>query len=443
MFSKDFVWGAATAAYQVEGAYLTDGRAPSVWDVFSHTNGKTRDGHTGDVACDHYHRYAEDVALMQAMSLGGYRFSVSWSRVLPGGTGAPNEKGLDFYDRLIDALLAHGIKPYLTLFHWDYPDALYQRGGWMNPDSAKWFGEYASLLTRRFSDRVTNWMTLNEPQCFINIGHHHGTHAPGLRLEGRDLALCVHNTLLAHGTAVEAIRAGAKETPRIGLASCTYPVMPQSDSAADLEAARRATFRTGDLGMNADWLDPIFLGQYPAFLAQHLGAPSAAMQKTIASPLDFLGLNIYQGGVVKAGADGAAIPVPHKVGHARTAINWPQTPDCLYWGVRLFYERYQVPISITENGMANCDVISLDGQCHDPQRIDYLHRHLAGLKRAAAEEIPVESYFQWSLLDNFEWAEGYNERFGLVYVDFETQERIPKDSAEFYRRVASSNGAIL
>jgi beta-glucosidase len=449
-FAKDFVWGAAAASYQVEGGARADGRGPSVWDMLCRRPGAIWSGHTGDEACDHYHRYREDVALMRDLGLTGYRFSVSWSRVLPEGTGRVNPKGLGFYDRLVDELCAAGVEPFLTIFHWDYPLALYRRGGWLSPDSPRWFADYTAVLVKALSDRVTNWMTQNEPQCYIGLGHKDGIHAPGDRLALPEVLLAAHHSMLAHGMAVRVIRAKARRRARIGAAPVGVVRYPASPSPRDIAAARRAMFSIppdGSFWNNTWWLDPILKGRYPEDGLRIYGkAVPPFTRRDLAimrQPLDFFGVNVYQGEAIRAGRGGRPEPVPRAVGHPQTANKWPMTPECLDWGPRFFWERYRLPVYITENGLSGQDWIALDGKVHDPHRIDFLRRHLLALRRAAAAGVPVKGYFQWSILDNFEWAEGYKERFGLVYVDYPTQRRIPKDSAWWYRDVALSNGATL
>ncbi|WP_457944687.1 GH1 family beta-glucosidase [Caproiciproducens sp. LBM24188] len=450
-FKKDFIWGAATASYQIEGAYQEDGKGLSVWDTFCRVPGAVFQGQTGDVACDHYHRFREDIALMKKIGIKAYRFSISWPRILPDGTGRENVQGLKFYDALVDELLANGIEPYVTLFHWDYPLALYHRGGWMNPDSPLWFEEYTEKIAKHFKGRVRNYFTINEPQCFIGLGHCQGVHAPGLRLSEKDCLICLKNVLLAHGRAVRKLREFGGEV-KIGMAACGGIKIPTSPSEADVQAARQATFHISDdpeevLSSVSLWGDPVFFGDYPeAFQRQYHGkyVPFTEEEKSLISqPIDFFGQNIYHGTPVSAAEDGGWKPALFGAGHARTAIGWPVTPDCLYWCVKFLYERYGKPVVITENGMSAHDVVSLDGKVHDPNRIDFLHRYLLELKRAAEEGYEVDGYFQWSLLDNFEWARGYDERFGLIYVDFQTQKRILKDSALWYREVIRSNGNHL
>jgi len=447
-FRTDFIWGAATAAYQIEGAWNEDGKGPSVWDDFTHIPGKIFGDHTGDVACDHYHRVEEDVSLMAALGIRNYRFSVSWPRLMPDGIGAVNEKGVAFYDRLIDVLLEKGIRPFMTLFHWDYPSGAQMRGGWQNPDSADWFADYVSLCAKRYGDRVKDFITLNEPQCFVGLGYQRGTFGPGLVMSEKDVIGIAHNVLLAHGKAVQTLRALAPDC-RVGYAPCGNVAIPCTESAEDIEAARSAYFATRrETGMFTVswWSDPAMLGRYPEdglrLYGQHLPAGWQDDMKVIHQPLDYYCQNIYNGNYFRA-KDGRPEMVDQPVGVTKTACDWPVTPDCLYWGARFLYERYHTPFVISENGMSCIDTVSLDGKVHDPQRIDYLHRYLRGLKRAADEGIDVRGYFQRSLMDNFEWANGYNERFGIVYVDYATQRRIVKDSALWYRDVMETNGETL
>jgi beta-glucosidase len=448
-FCKNFAWGVASASYQVEGALDEDGRGQSVWDMMSRRPGAIWNGQKAEPACDHYHRWREDVALMRSLGVRAYRFSVAWPRVIPDGTGKVNAKGLAFYDRLVDALLKAGIEPFVTLFHWDHPLALYRRGGWLNRDSASWFADYAAVVTRKVSDRVRFWMTLNEPVCFTALGLKDGLHAPGDKLLRSEINQAAHHALLGHGMAVLAIRANAKRKPSVGYAPTGDVRIPVTNSPRDIEAARRAMFEftAPTLGNLAWWNDPIFFGRYPEDGLRISGADAPRVasgdMKIIRQPLDFFGVNIYQGKYCRAGKDGKPEDVPTPVGFPITAIQWPVTPEALYWGPRFLYERYGKPIYITENGMTNRDVISLDGKVHDPQRIDFLHRYLRELRRAAADGVDVRGYFLWTVMDNFEWGEGYKERFGIVYVDYPSQRRIPKDSAYWYRDIIASNGATL
>ena len=441
-FKKDFVWGTATSSYQIEGAWNEDGRGLSVWDVFSHQSGKVLCNHTGDVACDHYHRFKEDIALMRSLGIKAYRFSISWSRVFPKGTGEVNEKGVKFYSDLIDELLANGIEPYVTLFHWDYPYELYKKGGWLNSDCVKWFADYAAKISELYSDRVKYFITLNEPQCFIGQGFINGLHAPGLKVPYKDGFQMCHNVLKAHGAAVIALRENAKKPIFVGYAPTCGACYPATESAEDIEAAREAYFECQPLSEDvlftvSWWSDPVVLGRYPAdgleLYREYLPEITGEDMKLISQPIDFYAQNIYNGTKIRKGADGNPEVVERYVGSPKTAIQWPVTPECLHWGPRFLYERYNLPLYITENGMSAHDVVSLDGKVHDPNRIDFLNRYLLELEKAADDGADVSGYFLWSFMDNFEWAMGYTDRFGIVFCDFETQQRIPKDSAYWYK----------
>ncbi|UCG17829.1 MAG: beta-glucosidase [Phycisphaerales bacterium] len=447
-FPEDFVWGAAAAAYQIEGAAREDGRGPCVWDRLCRRDGAIWGGHTGDVACDHYHRYREDVELMRWIGLKAYRLSISWPRVLPDGAGAVNPMGVDFYDRLVDELLAAGVTPYVTLFHWDFPLALYERGGWLNRESAEWFAEYAKVVADRLSDRVGHWLTLNEPQVFVSLGHFEGVHAPGDKLTMKQALQVGHHALLGHGKAVQAVRAAARGPCQIGFAPVAVVKTPATDTREDIEAARRSMFAANDetLFNNSWWMDPPLWGRYPEDGLAVYGSSAPQVRdgdmEAICQPLDFFGVNVYSGQTVRAGTDGPET-VPLEVGGRMTAMRWAVAPQVLRWGPTFLHERYHLPIHITENGMSNVDWVSLDGRVHDPQRIDFLWRYLLELGKAIGSGVDVRGYFHWSILDNFEWAEGYRERFGLIYVDYPTQRRIPKDSAAWYREVIASNGRTL
>lgn len=447
-FAKDFVWGAATSSYQIEGTGRDSGKGQNIWDVFTKEPGRVYEGHTGDIACDHYHRFREDVAYMKELGLKGYRFSIDWSRVLPEGTGKVNEKGIDFYNALIDELLEQGIEPYITLYHWELPYEIYKRGGWMNPEIVEWFGQYARLVAERFSDRVKYFFTLNEPQCFVGLGFLQGCHAPGVKAPLRDTFEMAHNALKAHGRAVQMLRAYGKQNVQIGYAPTSGMCYPEKETPKDIEAARKALFALPDDLSNwtwnvSWWSDPVILGKYPEEgtkkYEKYLPVITDEDMKLISQPIDFYGQNIYNGRCIRMGTDGRPEEVRRPAGFPKTATNWPVTPEALYWGPKFLYERYRKPIYITENGMACHDTVSQDGKVHDPNRIDFLARYLKNLKRAA-EEIDIRGYFQWSLMDNFEWDKGYAERFGIIYVDFETQERIWKDSAYWYRDLIRRNG---
>jgi len=452
-FKNGFVWGTATAAYQVEGAAYEDGKGLNVWDIFCKEEGHIFEGHTGDVACDEYHRYKEDVMLMKQMGIQAYRFSVSWARVMPDGTGAVNEKGLAYYDRLVDELLANGIEPYMTLYHWDLPYELHRRGGWMNPDAPEWFYQYAKVIGARFSDRVTHFFTINEPQCIVGLGYQTGIHAPGLKVGPYDYFRIWHNVLRAHGRAVQALRETAVQPVKIGMAPCGAMCYPASDSPEDIEAARKRMFSVPGNTLDdctwdvAFWCDPVFFGKYPDDIMEKFGKyiPEFTEEdrRLITQPLDFYGQNLYNGMMIRDDGNGNPERVTRYPGFPKTAIQWPVTPESLYWAPKFLYERYKLPVLITENGMSAHDVVSLDGKVHDSNRIDFIHRYLRELRRAADDGVDIDGYFIWSVLDNFEWYRGYSERFGLVYVDYLTQKRIIKDSGWDYKEIIQSNGEHL
>jgi beta-glucosidase len=450
-FPSDFIWGAATAAYQIEGASREEGKGPSVWDMMCRKPGAIFRNHTGDNACDHYHRYLEDVAMMRQMGLQAYRFSVSWPRVLPQGTGKINEAGLAFYDRLVDALLEAGIEPCLTLFHWDFPLALYHRGGWLNSDSPKWFADYAEIVGKRLGDRVKWWITLNEPQVFVGQGHLQGTHAPGDKLEMSQVLRVVHHTLLAHGGAVQALRRACSQKVKIGFAPTYGATLPATESEPDIAAAREAAFTvgTGSVWSLALWTDPIYLGEYPSQAYKVFKGQMPEVKEgdfnLIQQPLDFLGCNVYSAVKISRGRDGEIVWHDKQPGNPVGSLGWLEVEDdALYWAARFQSERYgRLPFVLTENGYSGTDWVARDGQVHDPQRTDFIARYLTGLRRAANEGIPLGGYFYWSLLDNFEWAEGYRPRFGLVHVDYATQKRTIKDSALWYRDVIATHGRNL
>jgi len=443
-FKKDFAWGVATAAYQIEGGWNEGGRGPSIWDVYCHEPGKIREGATGDVACDHYHLFREDVRLMKALGIRAYRFSLSWSRIFPDGVGEVNPDGVRFYNELIDALLENGIEPYITLYHWDLPQALYLRGGWMSPESVNWFADYAAKVAQLFSDRVRFFITFNEPQCFIGSSCYVGGQAPGLKMGLRAVFQMAHNVLKAHGAAVKAMRAAAVRPILLGIAPTCSAHYPATETPEDIEAARQMLFACPDLSAPnvlwsvSWWSDPVFFGRYPEdglrMYQEYLPEITDEDMALISQPIDFYGQNIYNGKIVRADENGVPQFVARKPGYSITAMGWPVTPEALRWGPRFLYERYKTPIFITENGMSAHDVVSLDGKVHDPNRIDFLHRYLLQLEKATEDGADIGGYFQWSFMDNFEWCHGYIPRFGLVYVDYETQARIPKDSAYWYKK---------
>ncbi len=447
-FKPQCAWGTATASYQIEGAWNEDGKGESIWDVFCHQPGHIDDDHTGDVACDHYHRFKEDVALMASLGIRAYRFSLSWTRLFPNGTGELNEAGVRFYSDLINELLHYGITPYVTLYHWDYPYALHKKGGWLNEESVQWFADYAATAVRLFGDRVTHFITFNEPQVFVGHGYLSVAHAPGIIVSYKDAFQICHNVLKAHGAAVKAMRAAAPRPIRIGYAPTCSGHYPQEETEENIEAVRRMMFACPPLDRGVMWnvswwSDPVVFGRYPedglAMYKDYLPTITDEDMALISQPIDFYGQNIYNGHEWAVDSDGNAVAVARPAGHGKTAIQWPVTPKALRFGPRFLYERYQLPIVITENGMSAHDVVSLDGAVHDPNRIDFLERYLAELEKATDDGVDVEGYFLWSFMDNFEWARGYNERFGIVYVDYQTGERIPKDSAKWYAQWIASH----
>lgn len=448
-FGKDFLWGAASAAYQVEGAWDQDGKGKSIWDTASHQPGYMPHGETGDVACDHVNRMREDVALMREIGLKSYRFSVSWSRVLPTGTGQVNEAGLRFYSDLVDELNRAGIEPLVTLYHWDLPQALMERGGWENPEIEHWFAEYTRVVVERLSDRVQYWMTINEPQMFVGLGYFVGAHPPCKRLSPEEQIAVSVNVLRAHGRAVQVIREAAKLPPMIGFAPTGDVDIPKSMDPEDIETARQSTFGFDRFAFtmgNTWWADPIFLGRFPeeAYEAypDAMAKVTAEDMALISQPLDFYGVNVYNAAVPYDFPADRYDPYSYQ-GSPKTMTGWVITPECLYWAPRFFYERCGKPVLITENGIAAMDWVSLDGGVHDMQRRDFLHRYLLELRRAADEGIPVIGYTHWSVMDNLEWNKGYDMRFGLIFVDYRTQKRIVKDSARWYAEVIAANGKNL
>ncbi len=450
-FPDGFLWGSATASYQVEGAVHEDGRGTTIWDTFSHTPGKTANGDTGDVADDSYHRYPEDIQLMKNLGLKTCRFSIAWSRIFPSGTGAVNQKGIDHYKRFVDALLAAGIEPYCTLYHWDLPQALEDRGGWQNIDTAKAFAHYAGYTAGALSDRVQHFMTTNEIRSFVEIGYRDGRHAPGLRLDAKGVAQVNHYAVLGHGLAVQAIRASAKPGTKVGLAENPDASTPVIETAEHIAAASRA-FREE----NASYLTVILEGRYTDAYLKRLG-PNAphftdAELKSISSPLDFVGLNVYAPNWVRAvnPADPPAIveqgyaKVPFPASYPTMLSPWLHIgPDALYWTPKLASTLWNVPeLYITENGCSAEDKVTSEGTVLDTDRVMYLRNYLTQLHRAVSEGVPVKGYFLWSLLDNYEWADGYEKRFGITYVDFKTQQRIPKLSSAFYKAVIEHNAVV-
>jgi beta-glucosidase len=447
-FPEGFLWGAATAAYQIEGAVHEDGRGPSIWDTFSHTPGAVAGGDTGDVATDHYHRYLEDADLLSMLGLSAYRFSVAWPRIQPNGRGPANAAGLDFYDRLVDALLARGVAPVVTLYHWDLPQALEDAGGWPVRDTALRFAEYAELVHAALGDRVDLWTTLNEPWCSANLGYMSGRHAPGRRDAGDALA-AMHHLLLGHGLAVRAMRQQARADQRFLITLNLSPIVPASDDPADLAAAHRL-----DGLQNRSYLDPVLRGSYPADVVQaNRGASDWGFVHDgdldlISQPIDMLGVNYYF--PLRVAADPTAAGNPEQPGSAGirmlpprgplSEMGWESSPGSLTDLLVRLHSDYGIPLVVTENGAAFPDVLEPDGQVHDPARQAYLEAHIAAVHEAITRGADVRGYFAWSLLDNFEWAEGYAKRFGLVHVDYTTLARHPKDSAHWYALRARADG---
>ena len=451
MFSEKFIWGVASSAYQIEGRDETDGAGACIWDAYCE-QGKIPDGADAQTTCDHMHRYKEDYALMRQLGVKHYRFSMSWSRLMPEGTGRVNERAVAMYRDMIMEMKKNGITPYITLFHWEYPQALQDQGGWLNEHSPEWFAEYAAAVAEHFSDLCEYFITFNEPQCLVGLGNLTGLHAPGYKLPLQYTFQITHNVLKAHGMAVLALREHAKQPVKIGYAPTCGVALPATDDPRDIEAAKKVYFgfysELDNWTWNVSWFsDPVFLGHYPEEglkkFAPYLPKITKEDMELIAQPIDFMGQNVYNGYMVCAGADGEPEFVKREPGYAKTACDWPVTPECLYWGPKFLYERYGMPLFITENGMSCHDMVSADGRVHDPNRIEFLDRYLGQVQRALDEGVDLRGYFVWTFLDNFEWEKGYNERFGMVYVDFQTQRRIVKDSAYWYRKVMETNGANL
>ena len=451
MFRDDFVWGVASSAYQVEGRDPEDGCGKNIWDTFAE-EGRILDGKDAYTACDHMHRYKEDYKLMKLLGIKAYRFSMSWARILPEGTGKVNEKAIVMYRDMILSMKENGIEPYITMYHWEFPQALQDKGGWLNEDVIQWFGEYAKVVAENFSDICEYFITLNEPECFVGLGHLSGVHAPGLKLPYKDVFKIAHNALRAHGQAVINLRKYASRPIKVGYAPTCGMAYPATDSPEDIEAARKTLFGfhqpMDNWTWNVAWFnDPVFLGKYPEEglkkFAEYLPEITDEDMKLISQPLDFMGQNIYNGYMMRQGEDGEPEYVDREAGAAKTAAGWPVTPECFYYGVKFLYERYHLPLYITENGMSCHDDVSLDGRVHDPNRQNFLDLYISALQRANDDGADVRGYFLWTFLDNFEWDKGYTERFGIVYVDFKTQKRIVKDSAFWYQKIIESNGREL
>lgn len=436
-FPKDFLWGTATASYQVEGAINIGGRGPSIWDTFCQKPGKVVNGDDGSQACDHYHRYQEDCQLIKKFGIKAYRFSIAWPRIFPDGDGIINEAGVDFYNRLIDELLANGIEPCATLYHWDLPQALEEKGGWRSRATVHAFDRYANTAIERFGDRMNRWFTINEPWCAWWLGHKEGNHAPGDQADEKTVRNVGHHLLLAHGAAVRAIR---QQRPgcQVGIVLNPMVSIPFSETPEHIEASRN------DFKLRNGWLmDPLLEGKYPEEEWESLGADTPDIEdgdmELISQPTDFLGVNIYTiAGIAKAGSGIR----PVEPWHPRTDYQWPVAPDCAYWMIRNITDLWDVPsLLVTENGCCYPDTVEEHSESvEDYARIEYLRGHLRMLHRSVSEGMPLHGYFLWSFMDNFEWAQGYSKRFGIVHVDFETQKRTPKLSAEWYAQIIKDGG---
>ncbi len=440
MFKKNFVWGAATAAYQIEGGAYAADKGLNGWDVGSATKGRIFNGHSGDVGCDHYHRFKEDVALMKEIGLKAYRFSVNWARLLPEGTGKISEDGKRFYLELLEELKKAEIEPWMTLFHWDHPYALYLRGGWLSPESSDWFASYAKICGELFGKYCNHFILINEPQVFLGEGHSAGKHAPFLELPAGEVMRCAHNVLLGCGKAEKILR-GLLPDVKIGTAQALWPFLPTSEE--DYEFAKRETFACHeDFGSVNYYTDPLLFGHYPEEFALWQGENGFSYPERdmdiIKSKLDFYGVNTYSGDYIEREGDSfRRVTVPPS--DPLTDMRWTVHPDSLYYGARYVWDRYRLPVVYTENGVALTEWKDLNGEINDDCRIDFLKRYLRSLHRAA-QEAEIDGYFYWSLLDNFEWAEGFSKKFGLIHVDYDTLERTPKKSAGFYKRVIETNG---
>jgi beta-glucosidase len=436
---QDFTWGAATAAYQIEGAVNEDGRGRSIWDTFSAVPGNVKNGNTGEVACDHYHRWREDVDLLKQFNVSAYRLSIAWARILPQGRGEVNQKGIDFYSRLIDGVLAAGITPYVTLYHWDLPQALEDDEGWLRRGIVEDFAAYTDVVSRALGDRVKHWITFNEPWVFTWVGYVMGSHAPGYRSDNPAPALlATHHTYLAHGAAVPILRQNSADS-QVGITLNLTPADPASPKPNDLEAAARF-----DGFLNRWYLDPLFRGHYPADMLELYGPHAPEIRpgdmQRIQAPIDFLGINYYSREVVAEGMSNPYIRTEKQTPEGEyTAYGWEVYPQGLYNMLKRVYRDYNPPaIYVTENGAAYDDELTPDGQVHDERRSAYLKAHFEAAARALEEGVPLKGYFVWSLLDNFEWAEGYSRRFGITYVDYTTQRRIIKDSGRYFAEVAKT-----
>ena len=452
MFDKNFLWGTASSSYQIEGAFTEDGKGLSICDTFSNKQRNIAHDENGNKACDHYHRYREDIVLMKNLCIQAYHFSISWSRIIPDGIVKDsdvnilyNKAGLDFYDKIVNLCLENNIKPFITIYHWDLPQALEDKGGWLNRETAFIFADYAEFICEHFSDRVTNIATINEPQIISGLGYLLGLNAPGKKLDAVSVLSVIHHLALAHGLAVTKMRAVAKQPVKTGFSSTGDLCYPSKECDEDIDAARAECFNIvkGNMTFNHTiFCDMTCLGRYPDIAGTELHLEPGLEKighyeelpfvidgdiELIHQPIDYLGINVYNGHEINAAGH-----INKKPGSPRTALGWPVTPGVMNYGIRYLYERYNLPIYILEDGLACNDIISLDGKVHDSNRIDFLTRYLTELEKAYKAGVPILGYFHWSFTDNFEWHSGYDPRFGLIYVDYETQQRIPKDSAYWY-----------
>ena len=444
IFPKGFLFGAATASFQIEGD--RQGRGDCIWDDYCRREGNILDGSDGDVACDHVNRYKEDVAIMKKIGLKAYRFSVSWPRVFPDDSGIPNEKGVKFYNDLINELIANDIVPFITLFHWDMPSWVYRKGGWMNDEVSEIFGEYARFIAKTYGDRVKYFITFNEPQSFLPAGHHSGRHAPGLKLDVKEWLRASHNFFRAHGYAVKAIRETVPDA-KISITMSTDADFPLTDSKEDIEAATKSILTIKEdyywhMSLRY-WCDPIYLGEYPPEMYERFGDKMPVMseddRKLISQPLDFIAQNCYSASAIVSDGNGGFKVAKQPLGKMKNSLNWSVTPRAIWFVIKTLWERYKLPVYITENGICCNDWICEDGFVHDSYRIDFYKKYLKNVRRAITEGADVRGFFAWSLMDNFEWGKGYSERFGLVYVDYATQKRTLKDSALFYKQLIYDN----
>ena len=454
MFPKKFAFGTATSSYQIEGNNPDMGGGASVWDEFVKRSGVIDDGSTGEIACDHINRYGDDFKLMSELGIKHYKFSVSWAKIMPHGIGVVNERAISIYRDMILKMKKYGITPYLTLFHWEYPQELMEKGGWLNPKSPEWFYEYAKVVAENFTDIVDYFFTIDGPQSYVGYGHILGIHAPGYKFSKKGTFIISHNILKAHGYGVKALREFGSDRTKVGIASTAIVAYPYTECEADISAARKVYFGCDwpekMWCLNVTWfLDPIVLGHYPEDAMkkhkEYLPHITARDMKLISQPIDYIGQNIYNGYWIAELSNGYPIYIDRPEDYPKTGIGWPVTPECLFFGPKFLYERYHLPIYITENGAAYSDKVVKEDvkRVHDESRVEFIGSYLKQIKRALENGIDIRGYFLRSFLDNFEWSSGYTQRFGIVYVNFETQERIKKDSAYYYQKVCESNGEIL